>query len=142
MSNFNKFVFDSDDWNPDGDESKGITENAVWLELKSDTFVRALFKPNPELYDGPLNLAQIKHESAQIAEKLGIPHARTEVIEYDGQIGVLSFNVKETQYRYRDISQFANYNVPCTTNMRGGCMSTQTTAARAFLWVGCSTLLR
>jgi hypothetical protein len=107
-SSFNGFRFSPNDWNKSNEEAKGMTEDAIWLEIKSDPTVRALFKPNPEFNNTDLNLAQIEYESAQIADKLNIPHARTEVIKYNGQIGVLSFNTKDPKYRYKDISEFTD----------------------------------
>jgi hypothetical protein len=65
-SNFNDFKFNQTDWDFSEEETKGMTEGAAWLKLKSNPSIRALFKPNPEFNNTNLNLAQVEYESSQI----------------------------------------------------------------------------
>ena len=74
-------------WTVEKPEHEGVHKNKNWLSNGQE---RALFKPDTEKNESAAEL-----ETSKIAKALGIPCARIEVIEFDGQKGCISYDVKK-----------------------------------------------
>lgn len=74
------------EWIPIRYEERGAILNKIWV---TDGTHDALFKPDSEK-----NESRIEYEVYRIARQLGVPCAKTEVIELFGRLGTLSYNFK------------------------------------------------